>query len=80
MIDAGVGPQQATALPHPLNLNGRTILEKGTPLEALSAPLTAMGHTVVSADLESGLHIIQRVSGGYAGGADPRRDGEVLGD
>ena len=80
MIDAGLGPQQATALPHALNLNGRTILEKGTPLEALSAPLTAMGHTVVSADLESGLHIIQRVSGGYAGGADPRRDGEVLGD
>ena len=80
MIDGGVGPQQATALPHLLNLNGRTILEKGTPLEALSAPLTAMGHTVVSAELESGLHIIQRVPGGYAGGADPRRDGEVLGD
>jgi gamma-glutamyltranspeptidase/glutathione hydrolase len=80
MIDGGVGPQQATALPHPLNLNGRTILEKGTPLDALSAPLTAMGHTVVSADLESGLHIIQRVPGGYAGGADPRRDGEVLGE
>jgi gamma-glutamyltranspeptidase/glutathione hydrolase len=39
-----------------------------------------MGHTVVSADLESGLHIIQRIPGGYAGGADPRRDGEVLGD
>jgi gamma-glutamyltranspeptidase/glutathione hydrolase len=80
MIDAGLGPQQATALPHPLNLNGRTILEKGTPLEALAAPLTAMGHAVVSADLESGLHIIQHVRGGYVGGADPRRDGEVLGD
>jgi len=80
MIDAGLGPQQATALPHPLNLNGRTILEKGTPLEALAAPLTAMGHAVVSADLESGLHIIQHVRGGYIGGADPRRDGEVLGD
>jgi gamma-glutamyltranspeptidase/glutathione hydrolase len=39
-----------------------------------------MGHAVVSADLESGLHIIQHVRGGYVGGADPRRDGEVLGD
>lgn len=80
MIDAGLGAQQATALPHTLNLNGRTILEKGTPLDALAAPLTAMGHTVVSADLESGLHIIEHVRGGYVGGADPRRDGEVLGD
>ena len=80
MIDTGVGPQQATALPHALNLNGRTILEKGTTLEALAAQLGTMGHSVVSAELESGLHIIQRVPGGYAGGADPRRDGEVLGD
>jgi len=80
MIDAGLAPQPATALPHSLNLNGRTILEKGTPLEALAVPLTAMGHAVVSSDLESGLHIIQHVPGGYAGGADPRRDGEVLGD
>jgi gamma-glutamyltranspeptidase/glutathione hydrolase len=80
MIDAGFGPQQATTLPHALNLNGRTILEKGTPLEALATPLTAMGHAIVSTDLESGLHIIQHVPGGYVGGADPRRDGEVLGD
>jgi gamma-glutamyltranspeptidase/glutathione hydrolase len=80
MIDGGMGPQDAAALPHPLNLNSPTILEKGTPLEALAPQLSAMGHTVVSRDLESGLHIVERVRGGYVGGADPRRDGIALGD
>jgi gamma-glutamyltranspeptidase len=28
----------------------------------------------------SGLHGIRRVRGGYIGGADPRRDGVVIGD
>jgi len=31
-------------------------------------------------ELGSGLHIIERVPGGYIGGADPRRDGIALGD
>jgi gamma-glutamyltranspeptidase/glutathione hydrolase len=31
-------------------------------------------------ELESGLHIIERVPGGYIGGADPRRDGVAIGD
>jgi gamma-glutamyltranspeptidase/glutathione hydrolase len=80
MIDGGLGPQDAAALPHPLNLNSPTILEKGTTLEALAPQLAAMGHTVVTRDLESGLHIVERVRGGYIGGADPRRDGVALGD
>ena len=80
MIDGGLGPQDAAALPHPLNLNSPTILEKGTTLESLAPQLTAMGHTVVARDLESGLHIVERVRGGYIGGADPRRDGVALGD
>ena len=80
MLDAHMNPAEAVALPHVLNLNSPTIIEKGTALEALTAPLTAMGHTVVPRDLESGLHIIQRVRGGYRGGADPRRDGVAIGD
>jgi gamma-glutamyltranspeptidase/glutathione hydrolase len=80
MIDGHLGPAAAAALPHPLNLNSPTILEQGTALEALNGPLTLMGHTVVMRDLESGLHIIQKVPGGYRGGADPRRDGVALGD
>jgi gamma-glutamyltranspeptidase/glutathione hydrolase len=80
MIDGGMGAEAAAASPHPLNLNGRTVLEKGTALDALTPQLTQMGHMVVDADLESGLHIVKRVAGGYVGGADPRRDGVALGD
>ncbi|MEJ1967486.1 MAG: gamma-glutamyltransferase [Rhizomicrobium sp.] len=80
MIDAHMTPQQAAALPHPLNANGPTLLEKGTALDALAPQLAAMGHTVVPYDLDSGLHTVERVRGGYIGGADPRRDGVAIGD
>jgi gamma-glutamyltranspeptidase/glutathione hydrolase len=80
MIDGHMNPQDAAALPHPVNPNGPTLLEKGTALEALRDPLTAMGHTVVFYNLESGTHTIERVPGGYIGGADPRRDGVAIGD
>ncbi len=80
MIDGHLSRQAAAALPHPFNPNGPTLLEKGTALEALRDPLTAMGHTVVITALESGTHTIERVPGGYIGGADPRRDGVALGD
>jgi gamma-glutamyltranspeptidase/glutathione hydrolase len=39
-----------------------------------------MGHSVRTAGGEgSGLHAIQKVPGGYRGGADPRRDGVAIG-
>lgn len=81
MLDGGIAPGQAAALPHPGNLNSPTLIEKGTPLEALAPGLTAMGHSVAMPGVEkSGLHIVERVEGGYVGAADPRRDGVALGD
>jgi gamma-glutamyltranspeptidase/glutathione hydrolase len=80
MIDGKLDPQAASALPHHVNPNGPTVLESGTSIETLGPQLTAMGHQVISRPLESGLHIIERVKGGYIGGADPRRDGDVMGD
>jgi gamma-glutamyltranspeptidase/glutathione hydrolase len=80
MIDGHLTPQAAAAQPKVANLNGPTIIEKGTALEALVPQLTAMGHTIREVELESGLHIIERVKGGYIGGADPRRDGVAIGD
>jgi gamma-glutamyltranspeptidase/glutathione hydrolase len=80
MVDGHLSPQAAAALPHVANLNSPTLLEKDTKIESLAPQLTAMGHTVRSTGLESGLHIIERVKGGYRGGADPRRDGVALGD
>ncbi len=81
MLDGGLTPAQAIALPRQLNLNGATRLEKSPANDALAPQLTAMGHSVVVAGGEaSGLHGIERVKGGYIGGADPRRDGVVIGD
>ena len=81
MLDGGLTPAQAIALPRQLNLNGPTRLEKSPENDALAPQLTAMGHTVtVVAGEGSGLHGIKRVKGGYIGGADPRRDGVVIGD
>jgi len=81
MLDGGLTPAQAIALPRQLNLNGTTRLEKSLANDALAPQLTAMGHSVVVAGGEaSGLHGIERVKGGYVGGADPRRDGVVVGD
>ena len=81
MLDGGMTPAQAIALPRQLNLNGATRLEKSPANDALAPQLTAMGHSVVVAGGEaSGLHGIERTKGGYIGGADPRRDGVVVGD
>ncbi len=80
MLDDGLSPQAAAALPHYGNLNSPTILEKGTALMKLAPALKAMGHTVVPYTLKSGIHTVEAVKGGYIGGADPRRDGVALGD
>jgi gamma-glutamyltranspeptidase/glutathione hydrolase len=81
MLDGGLSPEKAIALPRQLNLNGPTRLEKAPSNEALVAGLRAMGHDVAVQNGEgSGLHGIRRIRGGYVGGADPRRDGVVIGD
>ena len=80
MLDHNVGPQDATALPHHINMNGALLLEKGTGLSAMKDALKAMGYDIRELELESGLHIIKKTKQGYLGGADPRRDGVALGD
>ena len=80
MLDGNLSPQQAASEPHFANLNGPTILESGTSIDALAPQLTGMGHNVVEHELGSGLHIIERTPGGYLGGADPRRDGIAIGE
>jgi len=80
LIDGHQTPQQAAALPHHANMNGPTILEENTPITTLAPQLEAMGHTIRTAPLESGLHIIEKTKYGYIGGADVRRPGNVRGD
>ncbi len=48
--------------------------------DPLASALRAMGHQVSVADQSSGLAAVLRDGSGYIGGADPRREGEVLGD
>ncbi|MCC7067343.1 MAG: gamma-glutamyltransferase [Burkholderiales bacterium] len=84
LVDWGLTPQQAADLPNFGSRNGPTELERGTSLVSLKPELEQRGHTVSVIDFTSGLHILQRIDGTrggpWRGGADPRREGIVLGD
>ena len=80
VLDWRMDIQQAVAAPHMGSRNGPTELERGTPLERLAPELERMGHSVRIRDEASGLHGIMRTRDGWAGGADPRREGVALGD
>ncbi len=80
VLDWNLNIQQAIDLPHVLNKNGATRIEKGTPLGALIPSLEAMGHSVDSREMVSGLQGIAITPDGLEGGADPRREGSVDGD
>lgn len=79
MLAWGLNAQEAINLPNFANYNGPSILETGRfPTELVEA-LRGMGHEVREADLTSGLQAIQRTPTGWFGGADPRREGVVMG-
>ena len=79
-LDWNLGMQEAIAFPHFVNRNGRTEIEKATPLKGVTATLETWGHEVAARVLTSGLHGIMATTRGLEGGADPRRAGVVLGD
>jgi gamma-glutamyltranspeptidase/glutathione hydrolase len=79
VLDWGLDPQTAINLPKITNRNRQTTLEKGTTIVSHKTALEAKGHTVVIRDLNSGLHAIEITGKGLVGGADPRREGKVLG-
>jgi gamma-glutamyltranspeptidase/glutathione hydrolase len=76
----GIDLQSAIALPNFGSRNGPTYLEQGSAFENLKPALVARGHEVEIVPLVSGLHGIERVPGGWRGGADPRREGVAKGD
>lgn len=83
-IDWRLNIQRAVSLPHHVNMNGATELEKGTSLVELAPALRELGHEVDIRPETSGLHGIMVLHLGnktqYVGGADPRREGAALGD
>ena len=80
VLDWGMDIQQAIDAPRMGSRNGPTELERGTKLERLAPALERMGHSVRIRPETSGLHGIVRRATGWAGGADPRREGVALGD
>lgn len=92
LIDWNLDMQAAINLPNVTNRNGKTTLEKPwrtaynaniLPIgaEALARDLRQRGHDVARGSMTSGLHgITLRPDRTLAGGADPRREGRVLGE
>ena len=77
MLDGGLDPARAVALRHVVETNGPLFVED----EKLIEPLRARGYDVrLLAGETSGLHVVQKVPGGFVGAADPRREGVALGD
>lgn len=79
-MEWGMDIQQAINLPNMLNRFGTYDLEKGTEAETYAKTLTDMGFKVSVRDLNSGVQGIVVGKGSLLGGADPRREGLVLGD
>jgi gamma-glutamyltranspeptidase/glutathione hydrolase len=80
VLDGGLSPQAAAAVPHVVNRNGPTELEQGTAAETLRAPLEALGHVVELTEMTSGLHLIAIGADGLLrAGVDPRREGAAAG-
>jgi gamma-glutamyltranspeptidase/glutathione hydrolase len=84
-LDWNLDPQSAISLPNFGSRNGPTELEQGQFTPALIQALKDQGHTVSEIDMTSGTQSIVRAKdaqgkASLAGGADPRREGEALGD
>ncbi|MBI6620230.1 gamma-glutamyltransferase [Pseudomonas corrugata] len=85
LLDWNLDPQKAINLPNFGSRNGPTELEQGQFSATLVQALKDKGHAVSEIDMTSGTQAIVRVRDGQgkaslAGGADPRREGEALGD
>ena len=80
MYGWGLDAQRAIDLPNFGSFNGPTVLEAGRFPPATPRALEARGHEVNEMEMTSGLQAIQRTEDGWFGGADPRREGVVMGE
>ena len=80
VLQWGLSPQAAVDLPNFGTLGGPLVLEQGRfPTTTVNA-LQQRGHTVQQGELTSGAQALVRGRGLWLGGADPRREGVVMGD
>ena len=85
MLDWKLDPQAAINLPNFGSRNGATELEAGLFSPALKQALKDKDHTLNEIDMTSGIQAIVRTRDAQgkvslSGGADPRREGQALGD
>lgn len=85
MLDWQLDPQAAINLPNFGSRNGATELETGLFSPALKQALRDKGHALSEIEMTSGIQAIVRTRDAQgkvllSGGADPRREGEALGD
>lgn len=80
ILDWGMDVQAAVSLPNFGAAYGPTFIERGSAYEDLADALEQRGHTINFSTQTSGLHGIERIAGGWRGGADPRREGVARGE
>ncbi len=85
MLDWKLDPQAAISLPNFGSRNGATELGAGLFSPALKQALKDKGHALSEIEMTSGVQAIVRTRDAQgkvtlSGGADPRREGEALGD
>lgn len=79
-IDGGMDIQQAIDLPHGVKRFAAYDLAENPALNAVASGLEALGHKVNRRDLNSGIHAIRVTETGLEGAADPRREGQAMGE
>jgi len=80
VLNWGLNAQKAIDLPNFGSNNGPTLLEEKRFPAPTAEALRARGAEVREQAMTSGLQAITRIPGGWFGGADPRREGVVMGD
>jgi gamma-glutamyltranspeptidase/glutathione hydrolase len=79
-LNWGLNAQQAIDLPNFASMGGPLILEADRFDTGVVDALKRRGDAVEQISMPSGLQAIMKTPDGYFGGADPRREGIVLGD
>ena len=79
VVDWHLPIQDAIALPLIFTNDDTLVLEKGPFFAALEPALKRMGHTTVQYPLGLKANGLERIPGGWRGGADPRSEGVALG-